>query len=926
MNTQKKFIIFTLLPVLILIPIVSFLIVKQERNNEQQRLEDKISYTNELIRLIIENPLWDVNYEQVQINCRSLLKDKEINAIKVNDMLQKTIFEEKKEPNLQHVIYSNFNIYKESELLASVYISYSTLTMEQKVASLRNWLTALWAIIGFLLVLVYTQLSNIITRPIYKIIESLKIIDAGNWSHRLQINSKGEFGLIQDHFNDMVINIQQQRNKLEKQHKNIEKVNAQLLAEAEEREATNNLLMAMIDEQQKTSELVVNIVSNIPAAIFWENTDLVFMGCNINFAQSLNLSIEQIIGKKYNELVSDKKIVDFTETLDHEVLRHKKAVLDREFIQITNGVSKTMMLSKIPLLDQKSEIIGILGIMTDITKRKQQELELQKAKETAETANFAKSAFLASMSHEIRTPMNGIIGIAELLSHTPLNEEQKRYIDLVKNSSSSLMHIIDDILDISRIEAGKTELRHEEFDLEKLVVQNISSFALPAHNKGLNIYYRIDPQINLAIIGDEGRINQILINLIGNAIKFTEKGEVSLNIALQKQSDKQQFLSFMVSDTGIGIAPDKQQSIFDAFIQIDDSYKRNASGTGLGLTISKRLAELMGGTLSVESTVGQGSCFTATIPFEHSKIKKISLPLLPDNIPNKNVLLLDDRYTAVKLYGDTLRAMGCQVAVAVRSENAIMLLKKQNEPIAILLTLPQIKNLLPELSEIAPQLLPSIIVMLRSTDFKENYHYINDYKQRGIRHFLIEPLKANELIAALSDVLKQSNQATTINITTSDQATNAEETSAPIIPATQQEPAINPSKPKSVNLEKNGKSVKIMLIEPHSIQLNINALMLQKMGYDVITAQNAENALQLFDENIALALIDMNTATHNNYELIQTLREKTSHCNKPITLIALSAQNDTPKTTIQQNGIDDYLLRPLKANDIQTIMNKYLKA
>lgn len=877
------------MPILLLIPVLSYVIIIQERNYEEKRLEAKIVYTNELIKLIIENPLWDVNYEQVQINCRSLLKDHEIAAIKVSDMLDKVIFDEQKDSKNAKSIEISFNIFKNSERLATVTTLYSTIEVEQKITTLRNGLMLLWLIICAILIIVYTQLSNIITRPIHKIIESLKIIDAGNLSHRLQLGTTGEFAMIQDHFNDMVSSIEQQHAELEKQHNSLEKANQQLIAEAEERDATNNLLIAMIDEQQKTAELVSNIISNIPYSIFWKNTDSVLMGCNLHFAQTLNLSVEQVIGRKYSELASDKKLLDYIESIDNEVIKQKKPVLENEYVKINNGVSQMMMVSKIPLFNSDGEIIGILGISTDITKRKQHEQELKKAKEAAEAANFAKSAFLASMSHEIRTPMNGIIGISELLLYTKLDEEQKRYIDLIQHSSSALMYIIDDILDISRIEAGKIELHNQAFNLEQLITKNISSFALPAHSKNLSLYYRIDPQINLSLIGDEGRINQILINLIGNAIKFTEKGEISLNVSCGKQTDTHYHVIFSVADTGIGIPLDKQQSIFDAFTQIDGSYKRSASGTGLGLTISKRLVELMGGTISVESTIGQGSNFVIDIPFAYNQIEKSKISEALIGIENKNVLLLDNRFTAIKLYGDVLRAMDCQVSVAVRTESAIAILQKQDHNThAMLATLEQLNDLLPQVNT---SLLPKIIAMIRATDYKNSAKYIAKCREAGIKYFLIEPLNGKELQNALIEILTDKNTIPKNSLVT--HIKNEIE-------------IIQPSSSKN----------KIILIEPHAIQQNITKAILKKMGYEVIIATNA---LSLSDPNILLAIIDSNAIAANNYELIKNIQQNTP----PI--IALYNNNEgINRQELLKNGVYELLQRPLKASEIQTIMKKIL--
>lgn len=887
MNTQKKFLLFTSLPILLLIPVISLLIIQQERSNEESRLSAKINYTNDLIKLIIEKPLWDVNYDQVQISCRSLLKDEEIAGITVTDALDNPIFNERKATANNHIRTNTFNIFREAERQATVQTIYSTETMEAKVAALRNWLLMMWLIIGALLALVYSQLSGIITRPISKVVESLKIIDSGDWAHRLQLNTKGEFTQIQNHLNAMVANIERQHTELDRQRRDLERANAQLKKEAQEREATNALLSTVIDEQQKTAEIVSNIIANIPYAIFWKDTQSVFMGCNGYFAQTLGLGTEQVIGKKYNELVGDTSMVEFMNRIDSEVLSQQKPVFDFEYVRTIQGTTQTVSVSQVPLFNNEGNIIGMLCISTDITKRKQHELELKQAKETAESANLAKSMFLANMSHEIRTPMNGIMGITELLSQTPLNEEQIRYVGLVRNSSDALMHVINDILDISRIEAGKASLRNEPFNLEQLCNKNIDSFALPAHSKYLNLYYQFDPALNIALVGDEGRLNQVLINLIGNAIKFTDKGEVSISIAASGQTDTHCYVTISVTDTGIGIPADKLGSIFDAFTQIDGSYKRNTGGTGLGLTISKRLVELMGGTISVESEVGRGSSFTLQLPFEYNKIQAPSFAIPPTELQQKQILLLDDRFTAVKLYGDMLRHLNSQVVVAVRLDSAIALIEKQlhSTPYNMLfITLPLLYDFLPQLQQIYPAILPHTVVVIRATDFKAAAPQIAACRNSGVRHFIIEPIKGNELAETLKIAIRPTDK---------DDANKANK--------------------------------KILLIENHAIQRNITRAMLEKMSYDVLCPADYTDVTAYSDKPISLVLIDFGTAAANNYQLLSQLRQY-SQQDVPVPLIALGSTNEpTTQQQATENGISDWLSKPLKALELQTLLKKYLK-
>lgn len=330
------------------------------------------------------------------------------------------------------------------------------------------------------------------------------------------------------------------------------------------------------------------------------------------------------------------------------------ATEEREWTYIRkNGTSFPVLLSVTPLRDTRGEITGFLGIASDITERVQARRELERAKEAAESATRAKSQFLAMMSHEIRTPMNGVIGMTELLSNTELTHEQHEYVETIRKSGDSLLTIINDILDFSKFESGSVELEKRPFDLKACIEESFDVVAQKALGKNLDLLYLVDSQVPTFVIGDTTRLRQVLINLVGNAIKFTEKGEIVIHVQSLGETGDRMRLQYSVKDTGIGIPPDRIERLFKPFSQVDSSTTRRYGGTGLGLAICSRLVEAMGGKIWVESTVGQGSVFHFTISVGTTSAD-ISLPRMyvkgnTGDLAGKRILIVDDNATNIHI-------------------------------------------------------------------------------------------------------------------------------------------------------------------------------------------------------------------------------------------------------------------------------------
>ena len=337
--------------------------------------------------------------------------------------------------------------------------------------------------------------------------------------------------------------------------------------------------------------------------------------------------------------------------------------------------------------DQKS--IRMIGSMQDITDRKNAELETIKARNEAEEARKTQEQFLANMSHEIRTPMNGVIGMTQLLSQTYLNNDQLEYVKTIKESADNLMVIINDILDLTKIVSGKMTLEKVDYTFSDLVVNLINLNKFRAIEKGISLKYHIDKNIPSILCGDPGRLNQVLINLVGNAIKFTEEGEVSINVRLVNENETAVHLEFSVSDTGIGIAEDKVDSVFERFIQACADSTRKYGGTGLGLTITRQLIELQGGSIHVRSKHGEGSVFTFSLPVQKSTM--LSTPTVAPvineysgDINGLNILLVEDNFINQKVAMRFLTIGNAKVDIANHGKEAIELIRENKYDIVLM--------------------------------------------------------------------------------------------------------------------------------------------------------------------------------------------------------------------------------------------------
>ncbi len=674
--------------------------------------------------------------------------------------------------------------------------------------------------------------------------------------------------------------------------------------QAEEKATTNEWKYDSIIEGIEDGYYEVDINGNFK---FFNDSMCKIYGCSRE--ELSRLTSNQLLGR--DNIITDIDEIGYVNNFTLQQGNAAKTV-ENEIVG-EDGVSHFVETSVSPLKDINRNTIGYRGISRDITEAKRSR-ELQNAKITAEVANRAKSEFLANMSHEIRTPLNGIIGMTEIALDSNLDDDQKKNCETILSESNNLLNIINDILDFSKIEAGKIELEEIPFNPESLIEDIVHKFAIMAGQKGLELNSYLSFNIPNLLIGDPGRLRQILVNLVGNSLKFTHEGDIFVKGELIEDLGEKVKVRFMIKDTGIGISKDKQKHIFDDFTQADTSTTREYGGTGLGTTISKRFAELMGGEISVDGEEGKGSTFWFTAVFRKQVEEKLDTTTQEVDLKGLKILVVDDNSNTLFILAEHLRSWGCcpvEVSSGERALTALQAAASSEEPINLMLSdirMPEMNGLELVRKIKENEALREIAIILFTT--AGNIRDGDKCTELGIENYITKPIKRNDLrkaIESVMDLAKDDNKL-----------------------------AVLPTKHNMTG--KPQKEIEILLAEDYPTNQQVALRHLHSAGYNVDLAENGLQAVNAFQrKRYDLILMDLQMPIMDGYEATCKIREleislkkvsdgEISAERKKVPIVAMTAHAIKGfKEKCLETGMDDYITKPLRKKEFLHFVGKYEK-
>ena len=659
-------------------------------------------------------------------------------------------------------------------------------------------------------------------------------------------------------------------------------------------------------------DLLRALLDNIPDNIYFKD------------AQSRFTKVGQALCRKFG-LHDPEEAVGKTD-FDFFTAEHARAAYeDEQFILLTgqpiigrteketwhDGRVTWGLTTKMPLRDRDGKIIGTFGVTKDITEIKETERELAKARDAAVESARLKSEFLANMSHEIRTPMNGIIGMTGLLMDSDLSDEQRDFAQTIRSSADALLTIINDILDFSKIEAGKLSIETINFDLRDIIESTVELLAERAEAKGIELASWVLDDVPRHLRGDPGRLRQVLTNLLGNAIKFTERGEVLVRVTKDQENDERVVIRCSVTDTGIGVPVEAQKKLFQAFTQADGSLTRRYGGTGLGLAISKQLVELMGGQIGMESTPGQGSTFWFTVPMEKQPPSTAFFFKRPrGNLENLRVLIVDDNATNRQILQHQTGSWKMRSAAVAGGTEALDLLRAaatSGDPFNLVildLQMPEMDGLtLAQTIRADPLIQKTHLVMLTSLGLRLD---AEAWRGAGIDAYLVKPVKESRLFDCLAAVMAEMA---------------SRDGSHPHALAGSDDPAAR-------SRALNPKEVRILMAEDNVVNQKVGLRQLKKLGYSADAVGNGVEAVEALKRiPYDIVLMDCHMPELDGYEATRLIRqleaEKNDHQRPPAYIIALTANAlESDREKCLAAGMNDYISKPVKLPELQAVLQE----
>jgi two-component system sensor histidine kinase/response regulator len=684
----------------------------------------------------------------------------------------------------------------------------------------------------------------------------------------------------------------------------------EIAARRTELEATNVLVEQRVAERttelrasEELSRAIINLSSD---AFVGMNGDGQIVEWNPRAEATFGWSREEVLGKKLAEMIIPPQHREAHNAgLKHFMLTGESRIFNQH-LEITavnrSGAEFPIELTVTAIPTEKSWLFT--AFVRDIAERKNSEHELKHAKEAAEAANRAKSEFLANMSHEIRTPLNGIVGMAELALDTQLSHGQYEYLNTIKSCSDSLLGIINDILDFSKIEAGKLLMDRTSFHLPDLMSDTCKMLSFRADQKGLELACRIAPKVPEYVIGDAGRLRQILVNLIGNAIKFTKIGEVIVQVEAMSRSETSVELRFAVIDTGIGIPKEKQSQIFRAFEQADTSTTRTYGGTGLGLAIASKLVTLMDGQIEIESEVGRGSTFSFAIQLEIDPNHGKSVQRSTNPLRDLDVLVVDDNETNRRILAEILINWQMQPMLTSDGPDALAALEaavEHGHPYAFVLLDAQMPEMdgfaLVERIKAHPQLKETVVMMLSSAAQNTDAARCRNL---GVAAYLTKPIKQSELLSTILSLLS---------------------------PADANEVAAKTAAKASKNILVQSPKWNILLAEDNPVNQRVAAGILEKRGHTVTVVENGLEALQAIKvQRFDLVLMDLQMPEMDGFAATTSIREleRISGAHLPIVAMTARAMKGDRECCLEA-GMDGYVAKPINPKELLATIENLIK-